>query len=141
MVNANVKFHVQANDLILGHGLWRILDDSQWFCYRENKKANALIANVVDDILLTRETYVDDQLLKSIDIKFGMRTVVHGSRTICYFGFNIAQHQDVTRTIDGEGKHKALEPAILRLLQRKSVNDNLNEFERSTFVSLNSFFG
>lgn len=127
--------------MLLSHGFRSVIDAPQSVYYQQIKKLKALTAKIVDGILVTGETHVADQLLKSIDIKIKFGTVVHRPGMLRHFGFNIAHHEYVTCTIDGDNKLGALEPAILTHLCRKDVSDSVNELERSTFASLSSSFG
>lgn len=127
--------------MLLDHPLRRFIDFLQLYYYQQNRNPNALAAKTVEVYMVTEKISVLDQLVESIDVEFKFEAVVHELGTICYFGFNITQHEDLTCTLDGEDRHDASESVILLHLRLKRVNNSLNEIEKSKFLSLHSSLG
>ena len=141
LVNANAKFQVQSDNLLLDLGMLRVTDIPQLFYAKSNGRLTILLAKIVDDILVTGEVAVFENVLRMFNEKFKFGTIVHGPGKLRYFGFNVIQYDDYTTVIDGDDKLSALEPPPLSRIRRKAVDDKLNEVEKSAFSSLNSCIG
>lgn len=138
LVNANTKFQVHSDSLLLAYRLRQVIGVPQMFYYHLNDNLRALMAKTVDDILVTGKNGVVNQLLKSMDAKREFKGAVHRPEKLRSFGFNINQNQDRTCTINGEDKLLPLKAPISTLLRREAIDDKVDKLEKSTFASINS---
>lgn len=60
-----------------------------------------LVAKLVDDLLTTGEHIFVESFLNEFESKFTLETVVHGPRQLNLFGLTIAEHDDMTSSING----------------------------------------
>lgn len=109
--------------------------------YQQNRNPKVPTAEVVGDALVTGKVNEVDQVLRSINVTFKLGEVVLGHATPRYFGFNIAQREDLMCAVDSKNKLNFMKSANLTCSQRKAVNYSRNEFESNTFASLKSALG
>lgn len=106
-----------------------------------NGEVVALLAKIVDDILISGELSLVDSIIEKINSRFTLGTVVHGPNRMRYFGLNIIQDEDYNITVDGDDKLNVLETYPLSRCRRKQVDENVNEIERKSFASINASVG
>ena len=140
-MNANSKYQVQSDNLLLNLGLERLIDVPQLFYRKVDGKISVLVAKIVDDILATGEKDAVERVLTDFNDRFNFGTVIHGPGILRFFGFNIVQNDDFTCAINADDKLHNIEPAPLTRIRRKAVTDSMNQIERHTFCSINSSLG
>lgn len=55
MINANTKFQVQSDSLLLDRKLRGVVDATQFFCYRSNRIRKFLVAKIAGGVLVTED--------------------------------------------------------------------------------------
>lgn len=110
----------------------------QLFMSTSPSDLNALLAKVVDDILICDPSDHVDSIFNMIQQKFTLGTVTHGPGLFRYFGLNITQHYDFSVTIDGGEKLIALDTHPTTRVRRSELESCLNAAEARAFASINS---
>ena len=77
-----------------------------------------------------------EQFIKKFNIQFKLGTVNYGPGLLRFYGLNIRQFDDFHCTIDGDEKLEALEPSPISRSRRREIDEQLNDIERSSFMSV-----
>lgn len=81
----------------------------QIFVLKMKDKTIAVLAKVVDEILMKGDPLVTDPIIMMINAKFKLGTIIHGPGQIRFFGLNVQQFDDMSICVDADEKLHALE--------------------------------
>ena len=138
LVNANSKWQIQSDKVLTDMGLEQCTYVPQLFTLKVNGKIVLIVAKIVDDMLATGELAMTEQFIKKFNIQFKLGTVNYGPGLLRFYGLNIRQFDDFHCTIDGDEKLEALEPSPISRSRRREIDEQLNDIERSSFMSVNA---
>lgn len=141
LVNANAKWQVLSDALVLALGFEPIALCPQLFAMRANGSIVVLLAKVVDDIILAGKVDTVDNVIAAINQKFPLGTIAHGPGLLRFFGLNIRQNEDHSINVDCDDKLSAIAPYPLPLARRKAPDEPLNSIEARAFASINAALG
>lgn len=116
LVNANAKWQIISDQVLVDIGFETFHSMPQLFMISSTSGLNALLAKIVDDILLRGPSDHVDHIMSVIQQKFTLGTVTHGPELFLYFGRNITQYDDFRVTIDGEDKLSALDTHLITIV-------------------------
>lgn len=93
------------------------------------------MAKIVDDLIITGNRSVVDSVIKLIDDKFMLVTIVDGPCELRFFGNNIIQNDDYTIATNGEDKHNVIDAYPMSRARRRQINEGINDIEKkSVFI-------
>lgn len=104
LVNANAKFQLQSDSLLLKMGLQCVIEIPQLFYYKLRGQLVALMAEIVDDFSDTGKSDIVEKLLNDMESRFKFGAIVHGPGKCVLFGFIITQDDNFSSTIDVNDK-------------------------------------
>lgn len=104
LVNANKKWQVQSDFVLLEIGFQQLPPISQLFHYKRKELLIMLLSNIVDDLLLCRPDDALEMVTKHIELHFKPATITLGPGSIRYFGIDIFHHKDYIIEIYGDNK-------------------------------------
>lgn len=141
-MNDNAKWQAQSDALLLDCGLTRVVLITQLFAsFDANGTLLALVAIVVDEILICSSAAMSDSLVQLINSPFIPGTVTNGPGFIGVFGLNITQRDDHSISVDVDYKRMRIESFPLLCVRRRQQKDFLNAIQTSSFASVNAAFG
>lgn len=141
LVNASAKFQVQPDKVLIKLGFVPAAPVAQLSLFRRDNSLTAMLAKIVDDMLLSGHSSTTDPLVEAISTPFSLGTVVHGPGKIRYFGLNTLQHEVVSIVINGNDKLHALEDMPISRSRRKEYVLKLNSVEERSFSPINYSIG
>lgn len=94
LINSNAKWQVQSDQLLRKLNFIQVSVLPQLFYMMQDGEVVALLAKIVDDILISGEPSLVDSIIEKINSRFTLGTVVHGANVMRYFGLNIVQDED-----------------------------------------------
>lgn len=101
----------------------------------------AILAKIVDDLLLYSPCQIVDRIVESITKTFTLGTITHGTGLLRYYGLNITQNDDYSVKIDGNDNLQALDSHLITRACRRELKSQLNAAEAKAFSSINSSVG
>ena len=138
LVNANSKWQLQSDSALTNMGLQQSRHVPQLFTLKRNGKLVLIVAKIVDDMLATGESSYVHSFIKKFDAQYKLGTVNYGPGLLRFYGLNVRQHADFHCTIDGDEKLDALEPVPITRSRRREIDEQLNDIEKSSFMSINA---
>lgn len=79
MVNANAKFQVQSEELLLSIGLKKVIEITHIFYAKCNGALSIMLAKIIDDILISGSHEVVDDIIQRFNSKFQLGTIVQAA--------------------------------------------------------------
>ena len=141
LVNSNAKWQVQSDDVIRSIGLTQCIYIPQLFYKHRKKRLVLVVAKVVDELMIKGEKDEDDIFQRHFGEKFQLGHSATGPGTLQFFGLTVTQSPHMSSMISGDDNPDALEAYPLTFTRRRLQDDPMNEIERSSFMSLNSWIG
>lgn len=138
LVNSNAKWQVLSDRVFKDFGLKQSTDIPQLFYSKRNNGLQLVIAKIVDDFLITGEQGVVDKFLSFFDQRYKFGSVSRGPGRLRFYGLDIIQDETLASTIDGDDKLMALEPVPVTRSRRRELTEEMNELEKSSFMSVNA---
>lgn len=135
LVNGNAKWHTQSDHLLLSLGLSRVPVIAQLFFKKKNGELCALVAKIVDDVLLAGPNEIVDGHIRSFNDKFKLGTIMHGPGKLQFFGLNITQRPDFTIEIDADEKVQAVEQCPITRLRHLESETLLNQTQKCSTIT------
>lgn len=144
LINANAKWKVHS-DALLGELRFiavklrpklLILPDAS-----STSQSAALLAKIVDEILISRPIKAPDNISWSLHDRFPLGPIVHSPAVLLFFVLRVTDLEDYTIAIDGDYKVDALVCLPLSHLLRKAFSDPITPIEQKAFTSVNCSVG
>lgn len=141
LINSNAKWQVLSDQMQVDLLFVQASLLPQLFLIIHEHLVVAMIAKIVDDLLLTCIPNITTGVIKRINYCFTLDTITQGLGISRYFGLNITQLNDMTITFDVEDKLLAIEAMRLSRFCRRQHDDTLNYIDSKSFASLKSIIG
>lgn len=138
LVNSNAKWQIMSDQVLVDFGLVQCPYIPQLFYKIQDRKLVLLVGKIVDDLLMTGVQEQVSVFIKHFNSKFKFGSVTSGPGKLRFYGLDITQHDDYTSSIKGDEKLTALESVPLTRSRRREINEQMNEIEKSSFMSVNS---
>lgn len=91
-----------------------------------------ILAKILDEILIADNPEDTDDIIVPIIIKFKLGTIVHGPALLRFFGLNMMQHENFSKSVEGDEKILNIEAIkISRTRCRCSTTDNVIQTGRT----------
>lgn len=127
LLNANAKWKLLSNQLLLDLELDRVQVFPQLLYLKTGGRIVAHIDKIVDDLQITVKLSVVDKHVNHFNRNFWFGTIEHGRGTMGYFELNIVQNDDgAVETIE-DYKTNSIKPFPLSRMGLQQIEDPLNE--------------
>lgn len=128
--------------MLLNCGLTHVALIPQLFAkYSSTGNFKALLAKIVDDMIICGSVNIIEGLISSINANFTLGTIKRGPGCIRYFGLILTQHADHSINVDSDYKFTRIQPFPLSRVRCRQQNETLNPIELSSFLSVSSAIG
>lgn len=99
------------------------------------------MVKIVDGHLMTGEQSEVDLFIDCLNTNSSFGTVVHGPAIFKSYGMTILQAEDCSSTIHADEKRNKIESVPLSCVRHSQCDFQLNDTEKSSFMSFNSSIG
>lgn len=137
LVNANANWQVVSDRDLRDFRFMTLPMLLHLFAFFSSSRPIALLAKIVDDILMCGVIEHVDVISGKIRQHFTSGIVCHGPGIRRYFGFKIVQHEGYIVFMDGNDKLNAITARPLTCICRRDISVPIDHIKRKTFASIN----
>lgn len=107
----------------------------------ENGSVDIVFIKIVDDILANGRDEALKTFVSSLNQRINLGDSAHGPGRLHFFGLKIIQNEDFSCSIYGDENLKEIEPYPLSRVRCGKAEEEMNEIERTAFMSVNANIG